>query len=214
MIAVLERLIGQPDVAVLANGTYPTNPLALHYLHTLPVVCCDGAANRFVAEGGVPIAIVGDGDSLDPRLREHLSSRMCCMAEQETNDLTKALCWSVANGYARPLILGAAGQREDHTLGNIALLAHHTQQGITTAGLLTEHGLFVACCGTQRFDMPIGTRVSVFNFGAKRLASIGLEYPLYNLNALWQGTLNRTIATPFSIMADGVYLLYVVLEEV
>lgn len=212
MTTAIQTLIGQPDVVILADGDYPTHALPRHYLHTLPVVCCDGAANAFVAEGGEPLAIVGDGDSLLPTLRERLASRLYRVAEQDTNDLTKALLWTKANDYTRPLLLGATGKREDHTLGNIALLAHYAQQGFAIAGLLTDHGLFVSGAQTQQFEMPIGTRVSVFSFGAKQLSSVGLEYPIYTFDALWQGTLNRTIAPSFSIVADGVYLLYIVLE--
>ena len=49
---------------VLAAGTYPTHPLPLQILANADiVVCCDSAAERFLAEMGIPNAIVGDGDS-------------------------------------------------------------------------------------------------------------------------------------------------------
>ena len=59
---------------LLADGNYPIHPKPLRLLHSgEPVVCCDGAANRFVAEGGVPVAIVGDGDSLLPEVRSRFA---------------------------------------------------------------------------------------------------------------------------------------------
>lgn len=209
----LSGCIAQPDCVLLANGNYPTHPFTRHYLNTLPVVCCDGAANAFVAHGGKPIAIVGDTDSLSPTLRQEWAHCLHVVSEQDTNDLTKALHWATANGYRRPLILGATGKREDHTLGNIALLAHYAQQGFDLAGLLTDYGLFLPCIGQRSFDAPIGTRLSIFNFSATSLSSQGLCYPLYPLTALWQGTLNHSITSPFSIAGTGHYLLYFPLSD-
>lgn len=214
MYDALNRLIGQPDCVLLANGTYPTHPMACHFLHTLPVVCCDGAANAFVAQGGTPTAIVGDSDSLCDDLRHAWADRLFVIPEQDTNDLTKALHWAHTNGYTRPLILGATGKREDHTLGNIVLLAHYAQRGHAVVGMLTDHGLFVPCQDSLTLHMPIGTRLSVFSFGAEGMASHGLQYPLYPLTTLWQGTLNRTTHSPFTIEAQGHYLLYFPLPEV
>ena len=45
------------------------------------------------------------------------------MKDQETNDLTKAVNYVKTLGFREVLILGATGRREDHTLGNISLLA-------------------------------------------------------------------------------------------
>ena len=72
-------------VIILADGDYPTHPLPLAVLQSgLPVVCCDGAANRFVAEGGIPTAIIGDGDSLSDEVRERFAHLIHHVAEQET----------------------------------------------------------------------------------------------------------------------------------
>ena len=55
----------QFDAVILAGGDYPTAPQPLEVLHSAPyVVCCDGAADRYIATGRVPDAIVGDGDSI------------------------------------------------------------------------------------------------------------------------------------------------------
>ena len=60
-------------ITILANGNYPTHPIPQQILSsTERVICCDGAANRFVAEGGTPFAIVGDADSLSAEVRKKL----------------------------------------------------------------------------------------------------------------------------------------------
>ena len=59
------------DAVIVAGGDYPTALQALEILESAPfVVCCDGAADRYIATGRVPDAIVGDGDSISPENRE------------------------------------------------------------------------------------------------------------------------------------------------
>ena len=80
------------EAVVVAGGEYPTAPIALKILHEAPyVVCCDGAADAYISRGGVPDAIVGDGDSISVCNREKYANRLHIFAEQETNDQTKAM---------------------------------------------------------------------------------------------------------------------------
>ena len=60
-----------PETIILADGDFPSHPLALEWLRQCPyVVCCDGAANTYIRSGRMPEAIVGDGDSLLPDIKE------------------------------------------------------------------------------------------------------------------------------------------------
>lgn len=80
-----------PETIILADGDFPSHPLALEWLRQCPyVVCCDGAANTYIRSGRMPEAIVGDGDSLLPDIKERYASLIHSEAEQETNDLSKA----------------------------------------------------------------------------------------------------------------------------
>ena len=73
---------------ILADGDFPSHPLALEWLRQCPyVVCCDGAANTYIRSGRMPEAIVGDGDSLLPGIKERYASLIHSETEQETNDL-------------------------------------------------------------------------------------------------------------------------------
>ena len=54
-----------PEAVVVGNGEFPVSALSLRMLDTASfTVCCDGAADRYLASGRVPDRIVGDGDSL------------------------------------------------------------------------------------------------------------------------------------------------------
>lgn len=202
--------VGSFDAVILANGDYPSSPLALDMLYAAPfVVCCDGAFRRYMAGGRRPAAIVGDGDSTTSAERVQTRGLFHHVEEQDDNDLTKAVHYALSQGKRRLLLLGTTGKREDHTLGNISLLAHYFRQGVDAA-ILTDHGLFRMYRGDGEFGSFPGQQVSVFNFGCTRLQSEGLKYPLYPLSELWQGTLNEAVGDSFSVRADGDYLLFFV----
>ena len=196
------------EAVILANGDYPTAPLPLQILHEAPyVVCCDGGANEYIAKGHLPDIIIGDGDSLCDEYRQRHASLIHHNPDQETNDQTKAVQHLHAQGMRRIAIVGATGKREDHTIGNIALLIEYMRMGLEVRSY-TDHGVFIPCRGTRTFACHPGQQVSIFNFTAQGLRAQGLAYPLYDFTTWWQGTLNSCTATSFTIEAEGEYLLF------
>lgn len=197
-----------PQAVVLANGEYPTHPLPLGCLEDADlVVCCDGAANEYIARGKTPDIIIGDSDSLSPENRARFADIVHRIADQETNDQTKALRFLQKKGIRRVAIVGATGKREDHTLGNISLLTDYMKSGMEVR-MLTDHGVFIPVNGTQTFASHPGQQVSIFNFGATGLKAEGLRYPLSDFTNWWQGTLNEAIAHQFTIRCTGTYLVF------
>ena len=67
----LPEQINIPQTIILADGDFPSSSLAKEWLRECPyVVCCDGAVNTYLRFGKMPAAIVGDGDSLLPEIKE------------------------------------------------------------------------------------------------------------------------------------------------
>ena len=197
------------DAVILAGGDYPTAELPTQLLHEAPfVACCDGGANEYIARGHMPDIIIGDGDSLDPIYRERYAQLVHHNPDQETNDQTKAVQYLYAQGMRRIAIVGATGKREDHTIGNIALLMEYMRMGLEVRSY-TDHGMFVPCRGTQAFPCRPGQQVSIFNFTAQGLRAQGLAYPIYDFTTWWQGTLNSCSGTSFTIEAQGEYLVFI-----
>ena len=197
------------EAVILAGGDYPTASVPLALLRQAPyVVCCDGAASEYIARSNRPDAIVGDGDSLSQELKSQFSEIIYINPYKETNDQTKAVNFLISKGFNHIAIVGATGTREDHTMGNISLLAEYRRQGLNVR-IYTDYGVFVACGGTQQMACKMGQAVSIFNISAKNLSAEGLQYPIYDFTRLWQGTLNRTIADEFTISAEGEYLLFI-----
>ena len=88
----LPEQINIPQTIILADGDFPSSPLAKEWLRECPyVVCCDGAANTYLRFGKMPAAIVGDGDSLLPEIKERYVHLIHRETEQDTKCLTQII---------------------------------------------------------------------------------------------------------------------------
>jgi len=186
---------------ILANGKYPSHAVPLRHLKEADlIVCCDGAADELVAHGIEPGIITGDLDSVSPELRRKYESILVYDADQETNDLTKAVQWCISQGIKEVVILGATGIREDHTLGNISLLADYNRD--IRAAMLTDTGSFHVFYSSVTIDSYPGQQVSLFSIDPDlTVTSQGLRYPLQNLRLTnwWRGTLNEAAGKNFTL---------------
>ena len=193
--------IGDFDAVILANGDFPQAEMPLDLLSRAPFVCaCDGAVNHYPQAD----AIVGDGDSVPENLRD----RLIQIDEQEDNDLTKATRYCLSKGMRRIVYLGATGQREDHTLGNISLMVRYRQEMGAEPLLASDYGWFVVAESESEFASFKGQQVSIFNMTCNALSSEGLLWQAYPYRQWWQGTLNEAAGDSFLLKGDGLYLVY------
>lgn len=198
------------EAVILANGNFPNSPETLETLnHASYVCCCDGAAEKLIAYGRIPNAIVGDGDSLSEEIRKEYKAIIHIIKEQEFNDLTKATRFCISQGAKKITYLGATGQREDHTLGNISLLSfYHEEFGIEVS-MLTDYGVFqTGNSGFTEFRSFPGQQISIFNISCSTIISEGLRWQTYAYKQLWQGTLNEATGHSFTLKTDGNYIVY------
>jgi thiamine pyrophosphokinase len=140
----------------------------------------------------VPDAIVGDMDSLSDELSEKFADKIYIDENQDTNDLTKAVIWCHESGYNDIVIVGATGKREDHTIGNISLLAEYSEY--VKVKMVTDTGIFLPFHKSCRIESFQGQQVSVFSINPEtEITSTGLRYPLIKrkLKNWWEATLNE-----------------------
>lgn len=194
--------------AILCDGDFPGNADVRDRLMSCDVVvCCDGAASSFM-RFRKPEFVVGDMDSLPENLRQELADQVFPVGEQESNDLSKAFRWicsmlRVGKGRTLPefsiTVFGATGKREDHTLGNISLLADFAEY-LEQCGargdlsLVTDYGVFAPVLNSCRMTLPKGQSLSIFAFDPSlRIESSGLEYSTdgVRFDMWWKATLNR-----------------------
>lgn len=225
-------------VVILAAGTFPHQEDVLRLLDEADLIaCCDSAAVKLLEQGrrsfssgeleeGLhlgesrwePGLIVGDMDSLPSDIREHYSDRMVFRSGQDDNDLTKTFHEVIKLKPSVIHILGATGLREDHTLGNISLLAEYVQE-IEAAGLdceidmVSDYGRFLAARGRHTFASEPDQEISIFAFdNSLQMKAEGLEYPLdgVTFNSLWKATLNKATGSEFTLIPNNnaPYLVY------
>lgn len=200
---------------ILANGDFPHEcGVAWNILANAErVVACDGAADAYFARFHRPPTItVGDldsfsgttADSHDQTESPH-SSQIIKIPEQDTNDLAKAVMVCRERGWERPVILGATGKRDDHTLGNIMRAFEFGLE------IVTDYGCFTPIFDTARLSVKPGSSISVFAPDpATRATSRGLEWPLDNVKFqnLYCATLNRASDSVVEITADKTIFVY------
>ena len=201
--------IEKPYVVIIANGEFPTHPFPLSCISKAnETICLDGALTQCLAHNIVPDAIVGDGDSTSETLKKEYAHLLHLIAEQETNDLTKAVNYCVKRGIKKIKIVGATGKREDHTMGNISLLLEY--MAIVDLEMITDYGIFSPIAKTTQFESSTGQQVSIFNFDHKPITSHNLKYPLeaFILDNLWKGTLNESLGNSFTVETEGKTIVY------
>lgn len=197
------------ETVILANGKFPEHNIPLSILdNCINLISCDGASNELINRGIIPNAIVGDCDSLSYENKVKFASITHQISDQETNDLTKAVKYCISLNLKEITILGATGKREDHTLGNISLLAEYMQ--IASVQMVTDYGVFVAIEEDSNFESYQGQQVSIFSLDQKPLSVNGLVYPIYNkvFNRWWQATLNEAKNSEFIVRTKGATIVY------
>ena len=191
------------SIVILCDGLFPSEPYPLHLLDSAEaVVCCDGALLKYLSHkpDARPLAVVGDLDSLPAGLQEAHRELLVHVAEQEHNDLTKALRWVLKEHpeVREIVILGATGLREDHTVGNLGLLMEYPrllELGERKVSMVSDFGTAFPLTGSCELHLGEGRRFSFFTADTSlRVHSTGLEWPLDGVvfDAWWKATLNRT----------------------
>jgi thiamine pyrophosphokinase len=196
---------------VLCDGKFPEHKIPLQCLNNARrIICCDGAAIKLLQYGKEPYSIVGDLDSLPENLIAEYGDRVFRDNDQETNDLTKAVHWCHVRNMEPVIILGATGLREDHTVGNISLLADYVE--FTDVAMVTDTGVFFSMNKSKVFQCYKGQQVSIFAITPDtKITSQGLKYEVRercftNWN---QGTLNEALSDSFHIIIDkGKVIVY------
>ena len=198
------------SIVILCNGAFPTEPYPLYLLDSAEgVVCCDGALVKFLEHTPerMPLAVVGDLDSLPKELKSRFSDVLFHEAEQDDNDQTKALRWVLQNHpeVSEIVFLGATGLREDHTIGNLGLLMDYPRQfdlGDRKLSMVSDFGTAFVVTDSGDLHLGEGRRISLFSAdNSLKITSEGLEWPLDQVvfDAWWKATLNRTSAPIVSL---------------
>ncbi len=106
---------------IIANGILPPQDFvrALVKFAKL-VVCSDGGANHAHAFGINPNVIIGDFDSINLKTKEFFKDiNQITIPDQHSTDLEKAISYCIQQKITSVDIVGAFGNRIDHTTGSL-----------------------------------------------------------------------------------------------
>jgi thiamine pyrophosphokinase len=167
----------QPPYVLLANGPFPAHQTPLDSLKSAgTIICTDGSGDKLLQWGRSPTVLIGDNDStaLQP---QDISGHHVSNPDQNTTDLEKALNWCIEHNLSPLTILGATGDREDHTLTNLLLLNKYRQA--LDLRMITDHATITCHEGSRTFRSWQGQTVSLLPLQPiRRLSTKGLQYSL------------------------------------
>ncbi|MGP1526978.1 MAG: thiamine diphosphokinase [Candidatus Cryptobacteroides sp.] len=193
---------------IICAGDFPQKEYPKYLISTADyIICCDGAFQTWLKKAPsifgdlrLPNAIVGDMDSLSPSIQKKYSSIIVRIAEQDTNDQTKAFKYIMENykdvEYLH--ILGASGKREDHTIGNLSLLMEYCRMPIRDniqIDIVSDYSTAFAITDSCELHIGEGRTISIFSpDNSLNIESEGLVWPTDSVvfDNWWKATLNKT----------------------
>ncbi len=203
---------------IIANGSFPAVSIVRRLVRSADlVVCADGGANKARKLHITPDVIVGDMDSISPTTK-----RVCrrvpllFIDNQDSTDLEKALEFCIQRGYVSINVVGATGERVDHTTGSLGCFKKFGQQAelkfFDPVGFLSLIGK------SSRFRVKKGEKLSLIPLEhCKGVLTRGLKYPLRNEIlelGVREGISNEAIASEvFVRVKRGTLLLYRFYQE-
>ena len=180
---------------IVLNG----EPCEFDFLKSDKIIACDGALEYLKKRDITPDVVLGDFDSLGYVPENALT----VPAEKDFTDGEMALDHAINKGLKNLVFICAGGLREDHFLGNLALLKMADEKG-ATARLETRYSSVVYTKSVVKLPVFVGQTVSVIAEDSAHIkSSVGLKYPYNDVilkNASTLGISN--VATSDEILLD------------
>lgn len=196
----------QTGVTLIAGGPVLARDMQAARALAPMVVAVDGGADRAMAFGVRPAAVIGDLDSISAGARVGLADVLHFVDEQVSTDFDKALRHITAPFV---LALGCLGGRVDHELAALSVLVQHTDK---PCFLIGREDVIFAAPPVLDIAMLAGDRFSLFPMAEVTGHSDGLEWPIAGLRLAPNGrvgTSNRATG-PVRLQTNGAGLLVIV----
>jgi thiamine pyrophosphokinase len=181
------------------------------------IICADSGAAHLYALGMIPDAILGDMDSLDPKILNYFEGRGCNIIKypegKDETDTWLALDYAMRLVPDEIYLFAASGTRIDHTLANLSLLIQGMIRNVPVkiVDAFCEIFLLKDKCVIEG---EVGQTVSVLPFSGTvtGVTLKGFEFPLENAimePGMPYGVSNRLRSTRGTIEVRSGYLLVI-----
>lgn len=170
---------------ILANGDAPKIK-QIKYLQKKgykKLICADGGANSARKLNIIPDIIIGDLDSISDDTKKYYSdkSKIIKIKRQNDTDVEKAIKYLIKNHFDEVILLGATGDRLDHSICNLGIVLKFFHQ--INISILHDKSLLRAYNKNVELITQKDETISIYGFDDKtKVTSRGLKYPLKNVS--------------------------------
>lgn len=196
-------------VIVIANGSFPSHPIAKNYLNKSgTIICTDGAADKLIDSGKNPDIIIGDFDSTSIKGKDR-TGKWIETPDQNKTDLEKTFEWCIMNNIKKIVLLGSSGKREDHTIGNLFTLAKYHDE--IQCEIITNHAKIICVSGENYIFADTNQNISIIaTEPIERITLDGLQYNIKNESLLpsTRAISNKAISDKFYLESTGKVLVF------
>lgn len=170
---------------ILANGKPPKKSIITFFRKReyTKLICADGGANSALKMKLIPDVIIGDLDSVFLETQKVFKnvSKIIRLKRQNDTDVEKCLKYAINNQYDEALLIGATGNRLDHTFCNLGIVLKFFPQ--IKISLVAENSFLRAYTGNVELKTFPGETISLYGISEKtKISSQGLQYELQNIS--------------------------------
>ena len=169
---------------ILANG-FPPRKNTVKYLQDKgykTLLCADGGANSAKTLDLIPEYIIGDLDSIRPDVYKFYSDKsdIIKINRQNDTDVEKCLKFVIKKKYDEVVLLGATGDRLDHSFCNLGIVLKYFSK--IKMMIIHQRSLLTAYTGNIILSTIPNEIISLYGIDSRtRVKSSGLKYPLKNI---------------------------------
>lgn len=166
---------------ILANGKIPSKGIVhdLKQINYSFLICADGGADSARKLGIVPDYIIGDLDSIRENTLEFFrnKTKIIQIKRQNDTDVEKCLKFAIKRKYNEAVLLGAIGDRLDHSFCNLGIVIKFFDK--IKIRIISDKSILTPYRGNIILSTMKGETVSLYGFNENtKITSNGLKYTL------------------------------------
>lgn len=198
---------------VIANGIQPKNSIVKKIVSTVDyIICADGGANHALKMRIKPDVIIGDLDSITPKTKKYYQNvPIIFVGDRDSTDLEKAIKFCIVRNIKIIDIIGATGDRIDHTIGNLGCFKKFGKK--VTLKIIDPAGELFLVRKNIKLNTIVRKNISLIPLDqCEGVTTKNLKYSLKNDSlelGIREGTTNKAISDNVTIdLRSGTLLLY------
>lgn len=149
------------------------------------VVAVNGGTRHCISMRIFPDVILGDMDSMNLKIMEEIKNNtkdikfINSSSEKDESDTQLALDYLFKSGYQKVIVVGAFGNRIDHSFANLVLMASDSYRGKDIRMITEDEEIFVTGQSCEIHGRT-GKRLSIFSLSPYTIfkSTRGLKYKL------------------------------------